>query len=351
MFCLSLLSASGEDVLLRHSNVEPRIKEMSVGVTGKPGDYSLSVAEDIIGRWKAMPIVSKNLARNPDMTWQSMCFQPNGAVEISYELTSEGKVRQFVGSYEVIHKASMGRGNPPNIVIRSRNTQDGNLNILVNVRIGEFSYFPPDNPVLWFQDADGYHYVFEPVGASAEHRTKLLGRTSIEREDALHREVEDHKREETRVADSKLTQQICAKLEKAETSEPERNNEIVRLMNEGDATCVPVLIGHLQADHSLVVRQNAIRALGKVADKRAVPPLLDILRRPIQGKVEDEAEDDAILRRNAVVALGNIGDPTALPVLKNVAESAVEYQSVRDLARITAKKMESKGEGVSPAKP
>ena len=40
--------------------------------------------------------------------------------------------------------------------------------------------------------------------------------------------------------------------------------------------------------------------------------------------------------------LGNIGDPIALLVLKTIAESANEYQSVRDLARITARKMESK---------
>ena len=121
----------------------------------------------------------------------------------------------------------------------------------------------------------------------------------------------------------------------------ERNKEIIRLMNEGDTTCVPVLLEHMKAEHILVVRQNAIRALGKVGDKRAISPLLDILRSPVQGKLDDEAENEAILRRSAVVALGDIGNPTALTVLKIVAESGREYQSVRDLARITAKKLES----------
>lgn len=337
---LSLLSAFAGDILLRHSSAESGISELSVGVSERPSDHSLAVAHDIIGRWTAMPMVSKTLTQNPEVTWQSICFDTNGHVEISYKLASKGDAQQFVGTYEVIHKATVGKGNPPNIVIRSTNAQDNNLNVLVNVRVGEFNYFPPDVPVLWFQDHDGHHYVFEPVGISAERRVKLLGRGSAEIEGGARGQEEQRGRQSTRVVDTNLTRQICAKLETADLREPERNKEIVRLMNEGDGTCVPVLLAHLKAEHSLVVRQNAIRALGKVGDKRAVSPLLDILRAPVQGKVEDEADDEAILRRNAVVALGDIGDSAALPVLRTVSESAREYQSVRDLARITAKKLE-----------
>lgn len=346
VFCLLTISPIWGDALSRYSKNDPRIKEMIEGVSDKPGDYSLRVAENLIGTWKAQPMMSKSLSENTNVTWQSIRFQTNGIVEISYKLSSEDKTRQFVGSYEIIHKAREGRGNPPNIMIRSRDTHNENFSVLVHVRIGEFNFFPPDLPVLWFQDPDGYNYSFEPVGASAEHRLKLLGRGSVKEQEVIRRQMENHRRGKVRIADSNLTQQISANLKEGKLTEPERNKEILRLMNEGDVTCVPVLLEHLQADHSLVVRQNAIRALGKIGDKQAVTPLLNILRKPIQGKTEDEAEDDAILRRNAVVALGDIGDLTALPVLKTVAESAREYQSVRDLARITARKMEeSKGTG------
>ena len=341
-FCLSLLPAFAGDIFLPHSSSEPRIKELSVGVSERVGDQSLAVARNIIGRWKALPTVSKTLSRNPEVTWQSIRFDTNAHVEISCKLSSAGDIQQFFGAYEVIHKATVGKGNAPNIVIRPRGASANMLNVLVNVRVGEFSYFPPDVPVLWFQDLDGYNYAFEPVGVSAGQRVKLLGRGSAETPDVAREKSGNYAQETARVVNPDLTRQICAKLRKADLSEPESNKEIVRLMNEGDTTCVPVLLEHLNAEHSLVVRQNAIRALGKVGDKMAVSPLIEILRAPVQGKVEDEAEDEAILRRNAVVALGEIGDPAALPVLKAVADSGRDYQSVRDLARITANKLEAR---------
>ncbi len=341
-FCLSLLPSLAGDILLRHSSSEPRIKELSVGVSERVADQSLAVARNIIGTWTALPTISKTLSPNPEVTWQSIRFDTNGHVEISYKLSSKGDIQQFIGAYEVIHKATVGKGNPPNIVIRPTGASAKMLNVLVNVRIGEFSYFPPDVPVLWFQDLDGYNYAFEPVGVSPEQRLKLLGRGSAETPDVARKKSGNYAQETARLANPDLTRQICAKLGKADLSDPERNKEILRLMNEGDETCVPVLLGHLNAKHSLVVRQNTIRALGKVGDKRAVPPLLDILRAPVQGNLDDEAEDEAILRRNAVVALGEIGDPAALPVLKTVADSAQDYQSVRDLARITANKLEAR---------
>ena len=58
-FCLSLLPAFAGDILLRHSSSEPKIRELSVGVSERVGDQSLAVARNIIGRWTALPAVSK----------------------------------------------------------------------------------------------------------------------------------------------------------------------------------------------------------------------------------------------------------------------------------------------------
>lgn len=337
-------SAAWGDQLLRHLQNDPKIKGLLHVVEGKPGGYGSSVEENIVGTWNALrkdliPL-SDRLPQNPNATWRSMRFT-NGLVEISYELAQEAKPRQFTGTYEVIHKATEGRGNAPNIVIRSRDSTDAGLTVLVGVRIGVFSWFPPDMPILWFCDPDGYNYFFEPVEVSGQQLMKRLGAiSSEEQERTKQKEAEARRLRNRRITDPQITRQVIDNLQNGKLSESDRNKEILRLMNEGDASCVPVLLEHLKAEHSLVVRQNAIRALGKVGDKRAVSPLLEILRAPVQGKVEDEAEDDAILRRNAVIALGDIGDPAALPVLKTVSESAREYQSVRDLARITAKKLE-----------
>lgn len=137
-----------------------------------------------------------------------------------------------------------------------------------------------------------------------------------------------------------LTKEITARLRTRELSEPDRSKAIVNLMNQGDATCVPVLIEHMGTNHSYVVRQNAMRALGKIGDSSAVPVLLAVLSTPVAGNINDEGEEEAGLRRNAVAALRDIGDPKVLPILKNIMAASREYQSVRDLAANAIRKIE-----------
>ena len=341
---LLMASATRGDELLRYSQNDPKIKGWLEGVKGTPGDYGVRVAANIVGTWKPLRKEAKKdgqFPENTNVTWRSLRFQTNGIVEISYELAKEGKARQFIGTYQVIHKATEGRGNAPNVVIRSQDPGEENIAVL-GVKIGEFNCFPADLAVLWFRDPDGHNYFFEPVGISREEMRKLMGYPSAEEQERDKKTMEDRKLKKRRITDPELTKRIVDNLQGGKLTEEDQNHQIIDLMNKGDATAVPILLEHMKAGHSLVIRQNAIRALGKIGDKQAVSPLLDILRRPIQGKVDDDAEDEAILRRNTVIALGNIGDPTALPVLKTIAESVNEYQSVRDLARITAKKMESK---------
>jgi len=131
-------------------------------------------------------------------------------------------------------------------------------------------------------------------------------------------------------------------LENPNTSKEMRNKAILALMNLKDKSAVPVLIAHVEGDYGLVVRQNAIRALGAIGNKQGVSPLLNILKRPVKGNITDEAEDEAILRRNAVLALGEIGDASALPTLEALAQERSEYQSVREFAVIAANKIKGK---------
>lgn len=305
-----------------------------------PSSMSKRTQSELVGSWKC---VAAPLNAVPGIQLRSLVFEENGTVEYNFEEFAGGNVQKKTGTYRVFHKGAVHRfpGKAPTVLIGGDDPRDDQVIPLVNVSVGYDSRFPMSaGKRLRFTDLDGNEYIFmrdmsHAPFAVSEQEPESAADVTPGSSGAVKPTAQ-----ERRVVNPSLTREICTNLQAGKLTEPERNKEIIRLMNEGDGTCVPVLLEHLKADHSLVVRQNAIRALGKVGDKRAVSPLLDILRAPVLGKVEDEAEDEAILRRNAVVALGDIGDPVALPVLKTVSESPREYQSVRDLARITAKKLE-----------
>ena len=342
-FSLLMVSSTWGEEPLRYSPNEQKIKTLLKTVKGTPGGYGVRVAKNIVGKWKAMSMMPKTFARNPDMIWHSLEFT-KGLIEISYEMTNSGKVGRFVGTYEVIHKATSGRGNAPNIVVRSQDAKEENIGVLVGVNIGAFNCFPPDTPVLLFRDPDGNHYCFEPVGVAKKELFKRMGRISAEELEARRKHAENLKRKKaTRITDPKLTKELVADLTEGNLSDHKKNKAILRLMNEGDASCVPLLIElSTNNDNSLVIRQNAIRALGKIGDKKAVPILVNMLEQSVEGNIQNEAESEAIIRRKAVRALGYIGDPSALPVLKKVMKSSKEYQSVREFAEITIRKIEEK---------
>jgi len=305
-----------------------------------PSSMSKRTAAEIVGRWKC--VVAPSNAVN-GVQLRSIVFDKAGTVEYAFE-ESPGRKEQKKATYRVFHKGAVDRlpGKAPTVLLSGDDLGDDQVIPLVDVSVDYDSRFPMSaGKRLRFTDLDGNEYIFkrDESGAPSASSEQDLDDTDL---CSGSTNAPNLTHQQKRTVNPALTREICASLQTGKLTEPERNKEIVRLMNEGDTTCVPVLLDHLKADHSLVVRQNAIRALGKVGDKRAVSPLLDILRAPVQGKVEDEAEDDAILRRNAVVALGEIGDPAALPVLKAVADSGRDYQSVRDLARITARKLKSK---------
>ena len=113
-----------------------------------------------------------------------------------------------------------------------------------------------------------------------------------------------------------LVGENLARLRSTATSAPERNKAILALREAGDGSAVPLLIEHMEGDHGLVVRQNAIRGLGKIGGPEAVASLLRFLENPVQGDPGDQETDDAILRRTAVLALGEARDASVLPVLR-----------------------------------
>src|SRR5262252_3688639 len=70
-------------------------------------------------------------------------------------------------------------------------------------------------------------------------------------------------------------------------------------------------------------RRDAARELGELGDKRAVPPLLEIVQ---------SERFDAILEI-AMQSLGKLGDRRAVPPLQHVAEDPSIETYVRDTAR------------------
>ncbi len=64
------------------------------------------------------------------------------------------------------------------------------------------------------------------------------------------------------------------------------------------------------------MRRSAVRSLGQISSRAAVPALIDILSR-------QDASDD--VRREAARALGMIGDPAAIPALRGVLTARDPY--------------------------
>lgn len=301
----------------------------------KPSARSASIQSELVGAWKHVSTPSDDVS---EITPKSLVFRKDGSVEYSYEQKDGKKLIQKAASYQVFHKGTPKNlpGRPPDVIVK--NTDDGRVIPLVRLSIDYDNRFPKTfGKVLRFHDVDGSEYIFVRDKDLATASQTEVSRRS---EDEPLSNTAENKKTVTR--DALLTRELSNRLKVDELNEEERNKAVLRLMNEGDATCVPVLIEHIKGDHTLVVRQNAIRALGKIGNKQAVPSLLDILENPVEGNTQDEGENEAVLRRNAVLALGEIGDTSALSVLKKVAKSDEEYQSVREFAEITIRKIKEK---------
>jgi HEAT repeat protein len=132
------------------------------------------------------------------------------------------------------------------------------------------------------------------------------------------------------------SKKLCADLLGAAPDLYKQHKAILRIMNEGDSSCVSTLIPYTMPDKESILRADAVRALGAVGSPAAVSRLVQMLKEPVVSQQYVEEEDAAILRRAVVDALKSTGDLSALPVLESVASSRNEYQSVREMAQIAA---------------
>lgn len=132
------------------------------------------------------------------------------------------------------------------------------------------------------------------------------------------------------------SKKLCADLLGAAPDVYKQHKAILRIMNEGDSSCVSTLIPYTMPDKESILRADAVRALGAVGSPAAVSRLVQMLKEPVVSQQYVEEEDAAILRRAVVDALKSTGDLSALPVLESVASSRNEYQSVREMAQIAA---------------
>ena len=108
----------------------------------------------------------------------------------------------------------------------------------------------------------------------------------------------------------------------------ERLARVVNLGNERSPNGLPELIEALK-DANGNVRRLAASALGKIRDRRAVTPLLELLSTELKPQV----------RQYAVKALGTIRDPSAQSVLENIANDPAERDYTRLAARCALRRL------------
>jgi hypothetical protein len=129
------------------------------------------------------------------------------------------------------------------------------------------------------------------------------------------------------IMQNKLIQGEDGKLSLPETKQSSNQDEnlvqrLVILGESGNKKNTPELIAALQHENGNV-RRLAASALGKLRDKSAVLPLLNLL----------EIEDKPQVRQYVVKALGKIGDHQAYSMLKQISEDENERYYTRDSAK------------------
>jgi len=148
----------------------------------------------------------------------------------------------------------------------------------------------------------------------------------------------------------------------SETIYPIRWEAAAALGKIADRKAVGPLIPLLKDKHS-GVRATAAEALGKIGDENAVSSLISVLKDgsgPVQGNairalvkigtpavepliavLKDESDKSDWFRKNAAEALGEIGDPRAIEALKEVAQND-SSSNVREGAKESLKKIQQK---------
>lgn len=346
LFCgLLFSSATFADGVFRYSEGDPLLHELTQEATGLASANTRNIAENLIGKWNSLPeSVEHHLIHSvtrPNIIWKSMVFHADRVFDATYEIAPDhGREECVSGTYRFIQEGfqNVFPGRYPNILLKP--IQGNGANVMIRVDVGLDSRFPTDTVVLKFFDLDGNPHLLLSDSIQSPDKLRQVTGSEAGTEVEFSARSEGDSRAALRYVDPVLTKQICESLEHGGLSTSERNKAIIMLMNKGDETCVPLLIEYLTPDKEFLIRQNAIRALGEIADKRAVPHLISLLEQSVTGDIGDEGEWEAVLRRNAVKALEGIGDPAALPVLRKILDATPEYPSVREFASIAIRRIE-----------
>ena len=151
--------------------------------------------------------------------------------------------------------------------------------------------------------------------------------------------VTDERERSSARAKRTLSKKMCIDLLSAAPDLYSQHKAIMRIMNEGDSSCVSALIPFTMPDKDSLLRQDAVKALGAIGSRLALPRLAEMIQTPVASQKYEEDEDEAILRREIVIALGRIGGGSARAVLESVASAQKEYKSVRELAREAVRRL------------
>jgi HEAT repeat protein len=101
-----------------------------------------------------------------------------------------------------------------------------------------------------------------------------------------------------------------------------REEAVKALGQMGDSTVVKPLISVLQNENSPTLRVQTIRALGSTKDKRAVEPLIEVLQREMQ---KSRAEANTAIIIEVAGALGKIKDERAITYLVSLYNEYTDY--------------------------
>jgi len=281
---------------------------------------------------------------NKDITnVKTITFNKNITVRITYEKDDRTIGESTDEPYQIIYKGSALKdpGKSPNIIIKSSAIGDDTIIPLIGISIDYDNRFPlSEGKVMKFKDIKGNEYCF--VRTDAQNKDNEESKVNKSDNSKVNSVIDQAN---IRKPDSKKTNELIILLDDNKLTVSERSNIILQLMNIGTSDCVPVLLEHLKDKYSLVVRQNAIRALGNIGDKRAIKPLLVIIETPSTGNTSDyegEGADDAVLKRYSILAIRDIGDVTSIPILQKIVESKKEYKSVQEYAEMALCKLQEK---------
>lgn len=127
-----------------------------------------------------------------------------------------------------------------------------------------------------------------------------------------------------KTGDPKIIPKITTLLDKPETA----RYAIIALAALGDVSAVPHLVARLKTDNR-TLRYALIKALGKLRDKRAITPLLELY-----DKDDNSHQKGLILR-----AFGKINDPKALSKLSAVAIDRNSPTNIRAMALLSIEEL------------